>query len=100
MLLCIALLPLLPPTHHWWEGNWAKLGVAIMLALTIAGYYLFRPFGLLHSDAEGYKHVTETGWPTLRLMLNHALLGDYLPFAVLLFTLYVISGGIHVRTGV
>ena len=24
MLLCIALLPLLPHAHHWWESNWAN----------------------------------------------------------------------------
>jgi Na+/H+ antiporter NhaD/arsenite permease-like protein len=100
MLLCIALLPLLPHTHHWWESNWAKLGVAVTLALITAGFYLFRPFGLLHSDAEGYKHVTEPGWPTLRLMLDHAVLNDYLPFVVLLFSLYVISGGVQVKTSV
>jgi Na+/H+ antiporter NhaD/arsenite permease-like protein len=99
MLLCIALLPLLPHAHHWWESNGAKLGVAVTLALVAAGFYLFRPAGMLHSDAAGHKHVTEPGWPTLRLMLDHALLSDYLPFVVLLFSLYVVSGGIQVRTG-
>jgi Na+/H+ antiporter NhaD/arsenite permease-like protein len=98
MLLCIALLPLLPHTHHWWESNSAKLSVAVTLALITAGFYLFRPFGMLHSDALGHKHVTEPGWPTLRLMLEHAVLSDYVPFVVMLFGLYVISGGIQVRT--
>jgi Na+/H+ antiporter NhaD/arsenite permease-like protein len=98
MLLCIALLPLLPHTHHWWESNWAKLTVAVTLALVTAGFYLFRPFGMLHSDALGHKHVSEPGWPTLGLMLQHALLTDYVPFVVLLFSLYVISGGVQVRT--
>jgi Na+/H+ antiporter NhaD/arsenite permease-like protein len=98
MLLCIALLPLLPHTHHWWESNWSKLGVAVTLALVTAGFYLFRPFGMLHSDAMGHKHVTEPGWPTLGLMLEHALLADYVPFVVLLFSLYFISGGVQVRT--
>jgi Na+/H+ antiporter NhaD/arsenite permease-like protein len=99
MLLCIALLPLLPHANHWWESNRAKLGVALILALITAGFYLFRPFGMLHSDADGHKHVTEAGWPTLRLMLDHALLRDYVPFVVMLFSLYVISGGVRVRTG-
>jgi Na+/H+ antiporter NhaD/arsenite permease-like protein len=99
MLLCIALLPLIPHTHHWWETNRAKLAVAVTLALITAGFYLFRPFGMLHSDAVGQKHVTEPGWPTLGLMLHHAILADYVPFVVLLFSLYVISGGIHLRTG-
>jgi Na+/H+ antiporter NhaD/arsenite permease-like protein len=99
MLLCIALLPLLPHAHHWWESNWAKLAVAVSLALVTAGFYLFRPSGILHSDALGHKHVTEPGWPTLHLMLAHALLSDYVPFVVLLFSLYVISGGVQLRTG-
>jgi Na+/H+ antiporter NhaD/arsenite permease-like protein len=99
MLLCIALLPLLPHTHRWWESNWAKLSVAVALALVTAAFYLFRPFGMLHSDALGSKHVSEPGWPTLGLMLEHALLTDYMPFMVLLFSLYVIGGGILVRTG-
>jgi Na+/H+ antiporter NhaD/arsenite permease-like protein len=98
MLLCIALLPLLPHAHHWWESNWAKLAVSTTLALVTAGFYLFRPFGMLHSDPLGHKHVSEPGWPTLRLMLEHALLTDYVPFVALLFSLYVISGGIQVRT--
>src|SRR5262245_2468537 len=37
MLLCIALLPLLPHAHHWWESNGAKLGVSATLALVTAG---------------------------------------------------------------
>jgi Na+/H+ antiporter NhaD/arsenite permease-like protein len=98
MLLCIALLPLLPHAQHWWESNWAKLGVSVTLALVTACFYLFRPFGMLHSDALGHKHVSEPGWPTLGLMLEHALLADYVPFVALLFSLYVISGGIQVRT--
>ncbi len=98
MLLCIALLPLLPHAHHWWESNRAKLTVALALAAVTAGFYFLRPFGMLHGDAAGHKHVTEPGWPTLRLMLGHALLGDYVPFVVLLFSLYVISGGILLRT--
>jgi Na+/H+ antiporter NhaD/arsenite permease-like protein len=100
MLLCIALLPLLPHAHHWWESNRAKLTVAVTLAAVTAAFYLLRPFGMLHSDAEGHKHVTEPGWPTLRLMLAHAVLGDYVPFVVLLFSLYVISGGVLVRPAI
>jgi Na+/H+ antiporter NhaD/arsenite permease-like protein len=99
MLLCIALLPVLPHAHHWWESNWAKLGVAATLGLVTAGFYFLRPFGMLHSDANGDKHVSQPGWPTLCLMLDHALLRDYVPFVVLLLSLYIISGGIELWTG-
>src|SRR5262249_36778991 len=55
MLLCIAVLPLLPHTQHWWESNWAKLVVSVALALVTAAYYLFRPFGMFHGDPLGQK---------------------------------------------
>src|SRR5262249_39275148 len=89
----------LPHTRHWWENNRSKLAVAAALALITALYYLFRSHGVLHHDAAGQKHVTEPGWPTLGLVLHHALLVDYVPFLLLLFSLYVISGGVGVRTG-
>ena len=99
MLLCIALLPLLPHTHHWWEKNWSKLGVAVFLGTITALFYLFRPFGILHKDAFGHGHFSTPGWETLGLMLHHAIVVDYVPFIILLVSLYVISGGILVRIG-
>ena len=38
MLLCIALLPLLPHARHWWESNWIKLAVSVILAMIAAGF--------------------------------------------------------------
>jgi len=37
------------------------------------------------------RPMMEPGWPTLRLMLDHALLADYVPFVVMLFSLCVIG---------
>ena len=51
LLLCIAILPLIRRTHHWWEENRNKLLVAAVLAGVTLGYYQFRGFGVHHSDA-------------------------------------------------
>ncbi|MCH2133743.1 MAG: sodium:proton antiporter [Phycisphaerales bacterium] len=78
LLGSIAVLPLIPATEHWWHSNLSRYLVAMALALcTIAFYWLVMDFGRV-----GH-------------MLDHALLEEYIPFIVLLFSLYVISGGIH-----
>ena len=79
MLLCIAILPLIGSTHHWWEVNRHKLMIALILsALTVLYYAVF---------------VSPS---TAVLAIEHGIPGEYVPFIVLLFSLYVISGGINV----
>lgn len=85
ILLCIALLPLIPATAHWWEHNRSKLIVSGSLALLVCGYYLARHTGF-HGDP---------GFPSLLKVLHHSVIADYIPFIVLLFSLYTISGGIR-----
>ncbi|MHC5026672.1 MAG: sodium:proton antiporter [Planctomycetota bacterium] len=77
ILGCIAALPLIPQTHHWWESNLNRLGVALGCGALTVLYYLF--------IADVAKVVT---------VLEHAIVAEYIPFIVLLFCLYVISGGI------
>jgi Na+/H+ antiporter NhaD/arsenite permease-like protein len=38
---------------------------------------------------------TAPGWPTVRAVIAHAVIDDYAPFVILLFSLYTISGGLH-----
>ncbi|MHC5003936.1 MAG: sodium:proton antiporter [Planctomycetota bacterium] len=78
----IAILPLLPATHHWWESNLNRLG----LALTCSGLTIVYALTLGGAGLDGV--IT---------MLEHAIVIDYIPFIVLLFSLYVISGGISLR---
>lgn len=80
MLLSIAVLPLLPRTAHWWESNRNRLIVSASFAALTLGYY---------SWSYGANKVVS--------VLDHALIREYLPFIVLLFSLYVISGGIVLR---
>lgn len=88
LLLCIAILPLLKRTEHWWHQNKSKLIVAVALCTVTLLYYQFRDFGF---------HGEERGFPTVLTILNHAVLAEYVPFMSLLFSLYVISGGICVK---
>lgn len=72
MLLTIAVAPLI--VEEWWESNKHKLTVAIFLGVPTAVCLIMG--GMLHE-------------------LEHQLFGDYVPFIVLLLSLYVVTGGIH-----
>lgn len=85
LLLSVALLPLIHATEHWWEHNKSKLIVSGSLALVVCAYYLFRAQGF-HADP---------GFSSVLTLLHHAVINDYIPFMVLLFSLYTISGGIR-----
>jgi Na+/H+ antiporter NhaD/arsenite permease-like protein len=85
ILLCIAILPLIHRTEHWWHHNKNKLTVSVVLAAVVLVYYFTRDYGF-HGPP---------GLPTIKTVLNHAVLQDYIPFIVLLFSLYTISGGIQ-----
>jgi Na+/H+ antiporter NhaD/arsenite permease-like protein len=80
ILLSIAILPLIPHTAHWWESNKNRLTVALCFAAMILAYYLI---------TQGAQKVF--------YVLEHAVLAEYIPFIVLLFALYVISGGISLK---
>jgi Na+/H+ antiporter NhaD/arsenite permease-like protein len=80
LLASIAVLPLLPATHHWWESNLNRLIVALSCAGMALVYYVFAK-----------------GWGSILPVLNHAVPAEYVPFIVLLFSLYVISGGISLK---
>jgi Na+/H+ antiporter NhaD/arsenite permease-like protein len=80
LLGAIAILPLIPATHHWWESNLNRLGVSLTCGgLTIVYYILAK------------------GGDSILPVLNHAIPVEYIPFIVLLFSLYVISGGINLK---
>jgi len=78
ILGAIAVLPLLRATRHWWESNLNRFFVA-----------------MLCSGATIVYMVMTTGTDSIGPMLDHSIMKDFIPFIVLLFSLYVISGGIH-----
>lgn len=78
ILSAIAFLPLIPATRHWWESNLHRFYVALGCAAATVAFALF-----------------SLGWHEVITLLEHAVVSEYLPFIVLLFSLYVVSGGIR-----
>ncbi|MDR2108132.1 MAG: sodium:proton antiporter [Coriobacteriales bacterium] len=79
MLLSIALFPLFKP--HWWEKNLFFVAVFWALAFLLPFACFFGPY---LAGAEFFEIV----------------LLDYLPFVVLLWGLFVVTGGIVVRSSI
>ncbi len=93
LLLCIAILPLIQATEHWWENNKNRLAVGMVFAaFSILYYLLIHPKTVNHVTGQVY-----TGIDSVIHVLEHAILAEYIPFIVLLFSLYVISGGISLK---
>lgn len=83
LLGAIAILPLLSVTEDWWESNANRFFLALMLAIVTLIYYsVFFPGG---------------GKAKVISVLQHAIMSEYIPFIVLLFSLYTISGGIRIQ---
>jgi Na+/H+ antiporter NhaD/arsenite permease-like protein len=90
LLLAIAILPLASRTAYWWEKNHYKLIVSLLLSAVTLLYYGLRGTGFAHGD-----HLSAPGLDSAVFVLLTSLM-EYLPFIVLLFSLYVISGGIRI----
>jgi Na+/H+ antiporter NhaD/arsenite permease-like protein len=91
LLAAIAVLPLLESTEAWWHKNRNKLLVSLAASAPALAYYWLRGYGFPH---EG--HLLEPGVPTVLGVLDHAVLKDFIPFIVILLSLFTISGGIHI----
>ncbi len=101
LLVAIAILPLTPGLSHWWDSNLHKLYVAGGLSLsTLAYYLLFHHQSVLGHWPVEYLSLPAAGGPNWDLMttvLCNAIVNEYLPFIVLLFSLYTITGGIRIE---
>ena len=75
MLACIAVLPLIPATAHWWEKHSSQLIVAVSLGVPVAAWM----WGL------GGGEVV------------FASVVEYFQFITLLLALFVVSGGIFLK---
>jgi Na+/H+ antiporter NhaD/arsenite permease-like protein len=100
LLGAIAILPLLGATHHWWESNRNRFIVAVSLAVLTLGYYALVHRAPIELHFLGHDLVERgSGLLSFSLpatVLQNAILGEYVPFIVLLFALYTISGGIRI----
>jgi Na+/H+ antiporter NhaD/arsenite permease-like protein len=100
LLLAIAVFPLVPRIAGWWESNVHKLYLSVGLGAATLLYYLLvhRHPVICHWPIE---HVVEPGTGLLQFsiataVLKNAILSEYVPFIVLLLTLYTISGGLRI----
>ena len=75
MLLGIAVFPFI--IGHWWEHNRNKFIVSLILGIPVAAYLC----------CNGMSHE-----------FMHQMLFDYVPFIMLLASLFVVTGGLH-QTG-
>lgn len=95
LLAAIAILPLSFRTEHWWEQNTNRFYVAAGLSFITLSYY-----GLIygHGVEDHFAHgQSQAGFSAAITVFKNAILVEYIPFIALLFSLYVISGGIHLR---
>lgn len=102
MLGAIAVLPLIPATSHWWESNLHRFYVAAGLAAITVLYYavahahpIVAHFPAHHFSAIEDGESFHAG--NVRELLANAMLNEYVPFIILLLSLYTISGGIRIE---
>jgi len=76
ILLSIAFVPLLAP--WFWHHHYGKVAAAWALAFIV-------PFALMF------------GLPAAGSALVHVMVGEYLPFVILLTALFTVAGGIYIR---
>ena len=77
ILLSIALCRMIVP--HFWHNHFGKVAVVWALLCAIPLYMV-------------YGTTTATG------AIAHAIIGDYIPFIIFVGALFVVAGGIHIRS--
>ena len=101
LLGAIALLPLFQFSEHWWESNRNKFLVAGGLGLATLLYYAF-----VHADPVECHFLGQGvirpaagafSWQLPSAVIANAIFQDFVPFIVLLFSLYTISGGVRIE---
>ena len=100
LLGAIAVFPLMHQTEHWWDSNPHKFYVAAGLAIVTLSYYAFlhRAAVDIHWPGHAVAPVAAEGIQTgfVKAVLINAILSEFIPFIVLLFSLYTIAGGIRI----
>ncbi len=101
LLGAIAVLPLLPATEHWWENNLNRFKVAAVLGGLTLIYYLVGHEMSVVAHWPGYNNVPHNpqglNVASTAAVAGNAIMAEYIPFIMLLFSLYTISGGIRIE---
>jgi Na+/H+ antiporter NhaD/arsenite permease-like protein len=100
LLGAIAAFPLIHATEHWWENNLHRFYIAAGLGLVTLAYYalLHREAIALHWPGHAIVQPQPGGVQVglFKAVLANSLLSEFVPFIVLLFSLYTIAGGIRI----
>jgi Na+/H+ antiporter NhaD/arsenite permease-like protein len=100
LLGAIAVLPLIPATEHWWDNNLNRFKVAAGLSVLTLFYYLFMHGASIDGHFPVHHVVVPSiggaNWAQTWTVLSNAILSEYIPFIMLLWSLYTISGGIRI----
>jgi Na+/H+ antiporter NhaD/arsenite permease-like protein len=98
LLLCIAILPLIPLAARFWESNLNKLFIAASLGVLTLLYYFFAcdfPVAL-HWPFHSFVEPSRGGFALAAAVFTNAIVDEFIPFIVLLFALFTITGGIRI----
>jgi Na+/H+ antiporter NhaD/arsenite permease-like protein len=99
LLAAIAAFPLIHATEHWWESNLHRFYVAAGLGLLTLAYYAVVHRAAINSHWPAHSVVPPQDGLQIhffKTVLSNAILGEFIPFIVLLFSLYTIAGGIRI----
>lgn len=96
LLLAIAILPLVPATEYWWHHNRNRFLVAAVLGIVTLIYYGFVHPGGIENHLT-HSPPSHAGLDTVAAVFSNAIFSEFIPFIILLFSLYVVSGGINLR---
>ncbi|MDR0391819.1 MAG: sodium:proton antiporter [Planctomycetaceae bacterium] len=98
LLLCIAILPLISSAAHFWENNLNKLLIATLLGVVTLLYYFFAcDFPVeLHWPYHSFVDPERGGFALASAVFTNAIVDEFIPFIVLLFSLFTITGGIRI----
>ncbi|HWB08538.1 MAG TPA: sodium:proton antiporter [Pirellulales bacterium] len=101
LLAAIAVLPLFHFSEHWWESNRNKFLVAGGLGLATLAYYALVHAHPIECHFLGHGTVDRVegpfSWDLPAAVIANAIFQDFIPFIVLLFSLYTISGGVRIE---
>ena len=101
LLGAIAVFPILKWTEHWWESNLNRFYVAAVLGTLTLLYYLLMHENSVVAHWPGHDVVDHNSsglnFGITGTVLANAILYEYIPFIMLLFSLYTISGGIRIE---
>jgi Na+/H+ antiporter NhaD/arsenite permease-like protein len=99
LLGAIAAFPLSHVTEHWWESNLHRFYVAAGLGLLTLAYYTLMHREAIDSHWPAHSVVQPQDgvqWGFFKTVLANSILQEFIPFIVLLFSLYTIAGGIRI----